>query len=224
VDGCERDPARATLVNGDGTRNVADACAAAGAPLVYVSTDYVFDGRKDGPWVETDPTHPLSAYGRSKLAGEEHVRERVRAWTIVRSQSIYGAGKKSFVDSVVARADAGGELAVVTDQTVSPTWAEDLAEALAAGLQAGVRGLYLVANAGACTWHECARAALDLTGHARVPIREILAAELARPAPRPANSAFDCSRFERDAGVRLRPWRDALAGYLRLRGGPKEER
>jgi len=214
VDGCERDPDRATRVNGDGTRHVAEACRSAGAPLHYVSTDYVFDGTKAGPWVETDEPHPLSAYGRSKLAGEEHVRGRAARWTIVRSQSIYGAGKKSFVDSVLARAASGGELSVVTDQRVSPTWAEDLAGAIALLVQTGASGVYHVANAGSCTWHECARAALDIAGHPSVPIREIRAADLARPAPRPANSAFDCSKFERDTGASLRPWRAALAAYL----------
>lgn len=214
VDGCERDPERADRVNAEGTLNVAEACRAAGAQVLYVSTDYVFDGAREGTWKETDEVRPLSAYGRSKLAGEGHVRDRAPRWTIVRSQSIYGAGKKSFVDAVIARAASGQPVSVVTDQRVSPTWAEDLAGALAVLLARGCSGIYHVANAGSCTWYECARAALDLSGHAGVPIRPILAAELARPAPRPANSAFDTSRFERDTGATLRGWRPALAAYL----------
>jgi dTDP-4-dehydrorhamnose reductase len=190
--------------------------------MLYVSSDYVFDGSKAGAWVETDEPRPLSAYGRSKLAGEEHVRERVARWTIVRSQSIYGAGKKSFVDAVIARAASGAEVSVVTDQRVSPTWAEDLAGAVAVLVQQGAPGVYHVANGGSCTWHECARAALDLSGHEAVPIRPILAAELARPAPRPANSAFDCAKFERDTGTALRGWRAALAAYLASSRAGKE--
>lgn len=222
VDGCERDPDRAMRVNGDGTRHVAEACRAAGAPMLYVSSDYVFDGTKSGAWTETDEPRPLSAYGRSKLAGEAHVRERVPRWTIVRSQSIYGAGRKSFVDAVIARAASGAEVSVVTDQRVSPTWAEDLAGALSVLVQQGASGVYHVANAGSCTWHECARAALDLAGLASVPIRPILAADLARPAPRPANSAFDCRKFERDTGATLRGWRAALAAYLASARAAKE--
>jgi dTDP-4-dehydrorhamnose reductase len=214
VDGCERDPARALRVNGDGTRNVALACREGGTPLLHVSTDYVFDGGKDGPWTESDPVNPLSAYGRSKLAAEEHVRATAPHWTIVRAQSLYGTGKKSFPDAILARARSGEPLRVVTDQRVSPTWVEDLAAGIAALLACGGQGVYHVANGGSCTWYECARATLDLAGLAGTPIAPTTAAALARPAPRPANSAFDCARFERETGEALRPWRAALAAYL----------
>jgi dTDP-4-dehydrorhamnose reductase len=214
VDACEADEARAMQVNAHGTRNVAEACRSSGAPLLHVSTDYVFDGRKDGPWVETDATRPLSAYGRSKLAAEEHVRAVAPQWTIVRAQSLYGAGRKSFPDAILARARAGQPLRVVTDQRVCPTWVDDLAGGIAALLSCGARGVFHVANSGSCTWHECARAVLDLSGLRGVPVAETTAAEFARPAPRPANSVFDCSRFERETGHTMRPWREALAAYL----------
>jgi dTDP-4-dehydrorhamnose reductase len=214
VDGAEKNPAGAAAVNDTGTRNVALACRATGAAMLYVSTDYVFDGSKTSPYGEDDPVGPLSAYGRTKLAGEEHVRSLAPKWWIVRCQSIYGAGKKSFVDAILARAESGQRLSVVTDQRVSPSWCEDVAEALASVVLSAAPGLYLASNGGSCTWLECARAALDLRGMQHVPIEPTTAAKLARPAPRPANSLFDCSKLERATGRRMRPWRDALAAYL----------
>jgi dTDP-4-dehydrorhamnose reductase len=106
VDGCEKDPARADRVNAGGTRNVAQACREVSAPLLHVSTDYVFDGAKEGTWNEGDAPRPLSAYGRSKLAAEEHVRGVAPRWTIVRAQSLYGKGAKSFPDAILGRARA----------------------------------------------------------------------------------------------------------------------
>lgn len=214
VDGAEKDTAGAAAVNVAGTRNVASACRAAGVPMLYVSTDYVFDGKKGSPYREDDPVAPLSAYGRTKLEGEAHVRDLAPSWWIVRCQSIYGAGRKSFVDAILARAASGGVLKVVADQFVSPSWCEDVAEALAAVLLRAPAGVYHAANSGTCSWLECARAALDIAGFAGVPIEPTTAAALARPAPRPAVSAFDCSKLESATGLRMRPWRDALAAYL----------
>jgi dTDP-4-dehydrorhamnose reductase len=224
VDGAEKDPAGAAAVNSDGTRHVAEACRAAGVPMLYVSTDYVFDGRKDGPYREDDPVAPLSAYGRTKLAGEEHVRRLAPRWWIVRCQSIYGAGRKSFVDAILSRAASGGPLSVVADQRVSPSWCEDVAEALAAVLLRAEPGVYHAANDGSCTWFECARAALDLAGFSSTPVAPTTAAAIARPAPRPAVSSFDCSKLLRATGHRMRPWRDALAAYVVSRAAKEDGR
>lgn len=217
VDGCETDPARAFRVNAEGTLNVVRSCGETGADILHVSTDYVFDGSRTGAWTESDPAGPLSVYGKSKLAAEEHVRGGSARWTIVRAQSLYGEGRKSFPDAILARARSGAPVNVVTDQTVQPTWVEDFAEALCALVSAGARGTYLVANSGACTWWECARAVLDLSGLEGVAVGRMTARELGRPAPRPANSVFDCSRYERDTGRTLRSWRAALAEYLATR-------
>jgi len=214
VDGAEKDPKGAAAVNSDGARNVAVACAAADVPMLYVSTDYVFDGAKSAPFREDDAVNPLSVYGKTKLEGERHVRENAPKWWIVRCQSIYGAGKKSFVDAVIARAASGAPMTVVSDQRVSPSWCEDVAEAIAAALAKAPHGVYHVSNSGSCTWFECARAALDLSGLAHVPIEPITAAKLARPATRPTNSVFDCSKFAAATGLAPRPWRDALTAYL----------
>jgi dTDP-4-dehydrorhamnose reductase len=214
VDGAEKDPAGAAAVNDAGTRNVASACRAASAAMLYVSTDYVFDGLKTSPYREEDPVAPLSVYGRTKLAGEGHVRALAPSWWIVRCQSIYGAGRKSFVDAILARAQSGQPLSVVADQRVSPSWCEDVAEALASVLLSAAPGLYLASNSGGCSWLECARAALDLRGMRHVPIEPVSAAKLARPAVRPANSVFDCTKLAAATGRAMRPWRDALEAYL----------
>jgi dTDP-4-dehydrorhamnose reductase len=221
VDGAERDPKGAAAVNDAGTRNVASACRAAGAAMLYVSTDYVFDGRKTSPWREDDPVAPLSAYGRTKLAGEEHVRALAPSWWIVRCQSIYGAGRKSFVDAILNAARAGTPLSVVADQRVQPSWCEDVAEAIAAVLLRAPHGVYLAANSGSCTWRECAQAAVDLAG-LRVDVAAKTAAQHAAEraakglvtAPRPGKSLFDCSKLTEATGHVMRPWRDALAAYL----------
>jgi dTDP-4-dehydrorhamnose reductase len=213
VDGCERDPGRARAVNDEGTRHVAEAAGRAGVPVLYVSTDYVFDGTRPGAYRETDEPAPLSVYGLTKLAGERHVLGFAPGSWVVRCQSVYGAGKKSFVDAVVARARAGEPLRVVTDQRVQPSWAEDLAPALAAVLLAAPPGVYHAANSGSCTWFECARAALEVAG-LDVPVTAVVAAELGRPAPRPANSVFSTEKLAQATGVRLPSWRDALARYL----------
>jgi dTDP-4-dehydrorhamnose reductase len=214
VDGAEKDEAGAAAVNAEGAANVAAACAASDVPMLYVSTDYVFDGTKGAPYREDDATNPLSAYGRTKLEGERRVRATAPRWWIVRCQSIYGAGKKSFVDSVIARAASGAPMTVVADQRVSPSWCEDVAEALAAVLLKAPPGVYHASNSGSCTWLECARAALDLAGLAHVPIEPTTAAKLGRPAARPAMSQFDCSKLASATGHVPRPWRDALAAYV----------
>lgn len=224
VDGAERDPAGAAAVNAGGTRHVAAACRAVGASMLYVSTDYVFDGTKTTPYGEDDATNPLSVYGRTKLDGEKHVRELAPRWWIVRCQSIYGAGRKSFVDAILARAAAGGALSVVADQRVSPSWCEDVAEALVAVLTKAPPGLYLASNSGACTWRECAQTVVELSG-LHVDVGAKTAAQHAAErtaqglptAARPANSVFDTTKLAQATSRTMRPWRDALAGYLILR-------
>lgn len=214
VDGCEGDPERAALVNGVATGFVAAAAARFGARLLYVSTDYVFDGGGEEPVLEDDPVGPLSVYGRSKLDGEERVRASGVAHWIVRCQSIYGRGRRSFADAILARARSGEPLQVVTDQVVSPSYAPDLARALVAVLQKAPPSIYHAANSGWCTWYDFARAVLDESGLDDVPIEPTTAAAFGRPAPRPANSRFRCDRLEAATGLRLRSWRDALRAYL----------
>ncbi len=219
VDGAEADPAGALRVNGDGTRNVARACAGSGAALVYLSTDYVFDGEKPTPYLEEDPPAPINAYGRSKLAGERHVREAGDRHLVVRTSWLFGPEGKHFVDAILARAKSGAPLRVVTDQVGAPTYTIDLARALFRLTEAGARGVVNATNAGACSWHQFAERIVARAGLA-VPVERITSQELARPARRPRNSRLDGRRL-RALGVAMPSWEDALERYLRERdAGP----
>ncbi len=221
VDGCERDPAKADLVNGDGAGNAARLAAARGARLLQVSTDYVFDGKMDGPVAEDAPPAPLSAYGRSKLAGERAAAEALPAdrLLVVRGQSLYGAGRKSFPDAVLAAARTKASVPVVTDQVVSPTWAADFALGLADLVEGGASGVFHLSATGSCSWHDFARAVLEEAGMDPARIAPTTAAALGRPAPRPARSVFDLGKFTRRTGRFPRPWREQLRSYLASKGG-----
>jgi dTDP-4-dehydrorhamnose reductase len=200
VDAAEADPEGAARVNVDGTRNV----AALGAPLVYFSTDYVFDGSKAEPYVESDEPRPLSVYGRTKLEGEREVRE---GW-IVRSSWLFGWTSKNFVRTMLELGSKQDEVAVVDDQRGSPTFVGHLAEATKDVLELP-HGTYHVAAAGECTWAEFAEAVFEEAG-LDCRVRRITTAELGRPAPRPANSVL---RSERRA-PELPQWREGLRECL----------
>ena len=213
VDGCEARPEHAMLVNGEGAGLVAAAAAASGAAVLAMSSDYVFPGDDPRPRLETDPVGPLSAYGRSKLAGEEAVRAANPRHVIVRTAWLYGSGGKNFVDTIRARALAGGPLAVVDDQHGAPTWTVDLAGALVKLMEKSVTGTFHATNDGACTWYELAVEICALAG-AQVTVSRISSAELARPAKRPTFSVLDTSRLQQVLRHALPHWRDALARYL----------
>jgi dTDP-4-dehydrorhamnose reductase len=200
VDGAEDDPHGAERVNVEGTRNV----VALGAPVVYYSTDYVFDGRKDGPYLESDETNPLSVYGRTKLAGEHEVRE---GW-IVRSSWLFGWTSKNFVRTMLRLGAEQDEVAVVDDQRGSPTYVGHLAEATRDVLRLP-HGTYHVAADGDCTWAEFAEAIFEEAG-LQCRVRRITTAEFGAPAARPANSVL---RTERGAPT-LPHWREGLRACL----------
>jgi len=201
-------------VNGEGTRRVAEACRAVGAGLVYLSTDYVFDGRKGAPYLEADPVSPLSAYARSKVAGEDAVRANAPRWAITRTAWLFGVSGKNFVKTIVEKAAAGGPLRVVDDQVGSPTYARDLAEAIAQLVSRELTGTYHVTNSGSCSWCAFTRAIVEEVGLAHVAVTPMTTAELGRPAPRPAFSVL-ANHAWAAAGLRpLRPWPEALAAML----------
>jgi dTDP-4-dehydrorhamnose reductase len=216
VDGCETKRDMAMAVNGTGVRHLAEVSVQIGARLVQLSTDYVFDGNKQSPWFEDDPTGPLSIYGASKLAGEENARINPDH-LVVRTQWLYGLHGKNFVETMLRLATEKQELAVVDDQIGSPTWTMDLSRAIRALLEKGCRGTYHAANAGICSWNEFARAIFAEAGLS-VSVNPMSTAELGRPAPRPLYSVLDCSKLTRDAGFQPQPWREALRQYLELRG------
>jgi len=210
VDGAEAEEERAAAVNGAGTGNVARAAARHGAALVYVSTDYVFDGRKPGAYVEDDPPSPLGAYGRTKLAGEQAALAAHPAGTrIARTAWLYGRHGRNFVDTMRRLGAERDEVAVVDDQVGSPTWTCDLAPALIA-LVDRPPGVYHTAGAGSVTWAGFAEAIFAASG-LRCDVRPISTEELGRPAPRPARSVLGVTD---ERTPRLRPWREALDDYL----------
>ncbi len=214
VDGAESHVAECSAVNDRGTAHVAVAAAACGARLVYVSTDYVFDGRKCTPYLEDDATCPLNVYGKSKLAGEEHARG-VPSHLIVRTQGLFGRDGKSFVGAILDAAAAGRAISVVADVTTGVTYADDLARAIRLLLDAGAEGTYHVANSGAVVWADFARAVLDDAGRPDVPVARITAAATGRAARRPAYSVLDLSRYAATVGQPPPPWRDGLRRCLR---------
>jgi dTDP-4-dehydrorhamnose reductase len=201
VDGAEEHPDDAEAVNVIGTRNV----AGLGAPLVYYSTDYVFDGKKREPYVESDRPSPVSVYGRTKLDGEHEVRE---GW-IVRSSWLFGWTGNNFVRTMLALGAERDEVAVVDDQVGCPTYVGHLAEATRELLDRP-HGVWHLAAAGECTWAEFARAIFEEAGLS-CRVRPISTEELGRPAPRPAYSVL---RSERDDAPALAHWREGLRAAL----------
>jgi dTDP-4-dehydrorhamnose reductase len=201
VDGAETEPAAAELVNVDGTRNV----AALGAPVVYFSTDYVFDGSKRAPYVESDEPRPLSVYARTKLEGEREVRD---GW-IVRSSWLFGWTGTNFVRTMLRLGEERDEVSVVADQVGCPTYVGHLADAMRELLKLP-QGIWHIAAGGECTWAEFARAIFEEAG-VDCRVTEITTEELGRPAPRPAYSVL---RSERDGAPRLPHWRDGLRACL----------
>jgi dTDP-4-dehydrorhamnose reductase len=221
VDRAESEEDRASTVNADAAGRLAQATGQRGIPLLYVSTDYVFDGRKDAPYVETDATAPLNAYGRSKLAGERQVAAANPRHVILRTAWLYSPYRSNFVRTILRLARERERLTIVADQRGCPTAAHDLAEAcLAVTLRCAADpgrapyGLYHFAGAGAATWFEFANAivaeAAGLLG--RVPqVVPISSTDYGSPVARPADSRLDCTAIEQAFALKPRPWRQALA-------------
>jgi dTDP-4-dehydrorhamnose reductase len=214
VDGAESDRAAAEAINATGAGNVAAAAAAVEAAIVHVSTDYVFDGSKREPWLESDPTAPLGVYGETKLAGERAVAAANRTHAIVRTAWLFGAGGKNFVDTMLALGAQREEVSVVCDQVGCPTWTVHLAAALVAlAERPAAAGVHHIAAAGSCSWNELAREVFE---RAEIACRVLPAttADFPRPARRPAYSVLGCERAD---SPRLAAWQQGLAEYLATR-------
>jgi len=212
VDGAEREPDKAMAVNAEGTELVARAVDKASARLIYLSTDYVFDGRKTSPYVETDEPNPLNAYGRSKLEGERRALACCPNTLIVRSAWLYGAYGKNFVNTIMRLASEKQALRVVADQRGSPTYAGDLAMALVRVLDMDLRGVVHAAGAGDCARNEFACAIVSLM-RGTVPVYPLTSAEAGRAAPRPPYSVL-ANRVLAEAGITLPHWKEALTRYM----------
>jgi len=218
VDGAEKEPVVALEVNAFAVRGLARAADAAGAALVHYSTDFVFDGTASRPYTEDDEPNPQSVYAASKLLGEWFALEAQRAF-VLRVESLFGApsdGGPSSLDTIVAGIEAGGDVPVFVDRTVSPAYVYDVAEATHALLRSGAAsGLYHCVNAGACGWHDVAAEIARLLGR-DARIRPITLKGQALRAARPVYSALDTPRL-RAAGIVMPTWQNALARYLRRR-------
>jgi len=219
VDGCESHEAEALAVNAAGAGCVATACAAAGIPMLHLSTDYVFDGRipVPGEYGEEDAVAPLSAYGRTKLAGERAVAGAGGLHWIVRTQWLYGLRGRNFVDTMLRLASEREVLSVVDDQFGSPTSTHDLAPLLWRMLQqrpAG--GLYHATNSGSCSWFGFAAEIFRQSG-TKIALAATDSRSLGRPAPRPARSVLSNAKLRAALGGGLPRWEDALARYLARR-------
>lgn len=217
VDRAESEPDLAFAVNRDGAAAVAAAAARHGVPVIHVSTDYVFDGRKAGPYVETDAPNPLGVYGRSKLEGEDRVAAANPQHLILRTAWIYSEYGGNFVKTMLRLAAEQPELRVVADQYGNPTYAGDLAGAIFEMIGQLARpdrgaadwGVYHVTGDGLTTWHGFAEQIVKASAglrRASVPVRPITTAEFPTPARRPANSAMDCGKLEAAFGLRLPGW------------------
>ncbi len=218
VDLAEEREGDAARANVDATRELARTCAAADIPLVVVSTDFVFDGNSPRPYRVDDATNPLSAYGRTKLAGELAAREvHPKGTRIVRTQWLYGPRGKHFPGTILGLAQDRSELRVVHDQIGAPTSTHELAPALWDVLARGEAGVYHAACDGQASWFDFAVATLELSGVRHVRVDPCTTSEFPRPAARPRYSVLDCSRLTALRGATLAPWRTALATFLGAR-------
>jgi dTDP-4-dehydrorhamnose reductase len=211
--GCENDLERALLVNGHAAGTVARACTEAGARMVYVSSNEVFDGEKSTPYAEDDPPNPINAYAQSKLEGEKQVAAASPGHAIVRTSWLYGPGRVSFPEKIIQAARERGSLKVVTDEIASPTWTVDLAEAIARLMRAEPSGIYHLTNGGECSRFEWAREILSESGLGDIPVEPATQAEFGAPFRKPVYTVLANTRAAA-LGVTLRPWRDALVDHL----------
>jgi dTDP-4-dehydrorhamnose reductase len=214
VDACESRPEATYEVNALGTRYVALAAAEAGAELLFISTDYVFDGTSPRPYLEYDDCVPLNIYGRSKLYGERAVAAILPRHYIVRTSGLFGPGGRNFVEAILTARQRGDRLRVVRDQVCRPTCAAHLAEALRRMVGSGNYGTYHVASTGETSWFDLARAVLSEAGHDPAAVEPITSAELQRPARRPAYSVLDTRAYELTFGHGLPNWREGLRAHL----------
>jgi dTDP-4-dehydrorhamnose reductase len=215
VDGCESNPERAFAVNRDGAVNVAKAAKQVGAKLVFLSSDYVFDGRKTTPYKIDDPRNPQSVYGRSKAEAEVQLLEVLPECCILRTSWLFGIGGRCFPDTILKLAATRPALDVVNDQRGSPTYSVDLARAIVELCRKGARGIAHITNTGDCSWFDFAREILEGAGLAS-EVRPVSSAQMARPAPRPAYSVLSPASL-RPYGIVMPSWHDALRRYLEER-------
>jgi len=215
VDRCESEPERAYLVNGMGTRNVTMACEEIKCPVMYISTDYVFDGSKKGPYDEWDCTNPINIYGVSKLMGERFVSTLTNRFQIVRTSWLYGSNGRNFVETIIKLLSERESIEVVDDQTGCPTYTYDVARKLREVVGKGY-GIYHITNTGNCSWYDFALA-IALKMGLKKQITPVSSERFRRPAKRPANSVLGNTILRLESIGEPRHWKDALGEYLKTR-------
>jgi dTDP-4-dehydrorhamnose reductase len=217
VDLAESEPEAAMRLNATGTRHIAIAAQKCEATVVYISTDYVFDGTASRPYQEDDAPCPAGVYGKTKLQGERVIQELLapQKYLIARIAWLYGKHGKNFVSTMLQLVQTQDTLRVVHDQIGSPTYTKDVARNIAALLEHKASGVFHVTNSGQCTWYEFARAIFEAARVQNIVLEPISTEELGRPAPRPAFSVLNTSKFTRTTGKQIRHWQEGLQEYLK---------
>ena len=214
VDAEEDNEALCRRVNADGTRNIAEVCKKLDCKMVYISTDYVFDGQGTRPWEPDDERHPLNVYGQTKYEGELAVQENLSKYFIVRIAWVFGKNGKNFVKTMLKLAETHDKLTVVNDQFGSPTYTYDLARLLVDMIQTDKYGIYHATNEGICTWYEFACEIFRQAG-VKIEVTPVPASEYPAKAKRPENSRLDKSKLTENGFERLPSWQDALRRYIK---------
>jgi len=221
VDGCEDAPELAYKVNALGAKNIAFALSQTGSTLIYISTDYIFDGSKDRPYREDDEVNPISVYGKTKLEGERFVASLVNNFIIIRSSWLFGKGKLGFVEKIIEQAKTKKTISVVADKSGSPTYVNDLAKAILniiflmeKGGFSPKKSVFHITNSGFCSWIEYAKKIIEFSGIEGITLKPVNCDEFKFKARRPRFSALDNSRYNKLTGKSMRPWQDALKEYL----------
>lgn len=213
VDRAEEEPEKCWTVNVDGTRNIAEGCKKIGAKLLYISTDYVFEGTGEQFYKETDPVNPQNVYGASKLAGELVVKSFLEKYFIVRTSWVFGENGNNFVKTMLQLAETKTEISVVCDQIGSPTYTGDLAPLLCDMIETEKYGIYHATNEGTCSWAEFAEEIFRLAGK-KVTVKPITSEEYPTRAKRPKNSRLERTKLEEMKFIKLESWQDSLKKYI----------
>lgn len=217
VDAAESEPDQAFLVNAYGTRNVTVASEHIGAKLVYISTDYVFDGTANVPYNEFAFTNPINVYGKSKLAGEQFVRDLHSKFFIIRTSWVYGKHGNNFVKTMLKLAQEQKQLFVVDDQIGCPTYAVDLVSCIFQLIQTEKYGVYHISNSGHCSWYEFAKAIFE-EASVNIVVNPCKTKDYPRPARRPPYSVLDHMALRLNGFKELRHWREALKEFIKVYG------
>jgi len=214
VDKCETESETAFNVNALGPKYLATAAKECGARLIHISTDFVFDGNGDRPYIEKDQTNPLSEYGRTKLEGEKNIQSHCNSYLIVRTSWLFGHNGINFAAKMLELAEQNKELSIVTDEIGSPTYTPDLAVALWTLIKQKCEGVINVSSYGSCSRYEWAEYIFKMMGY-KIKINPIKSSQYKRPAKVPLNSTLNCQKFTTITGMRMRPWQEAVESYLK---------